>query len=102
MDYAYTGAAELKLAEFGRIMAGMTNERPDFHRVDERFNYGRSLNLLWNVTGEFAIEKMFPKTWTDKGAKLPITVSHSEAVMRPKYIVNTDIDVSKTVQALQD
>ncbi len=102
IDYAYTAAAELKLAEFGRIMGGMTNERPDFHRVDERFNYGRSLNLLWNVTGEFAMQKVLPKWMEDRGSKLPITISHSEAVLRPKYIVNTDVNLSSTVSDIQN
>ncbi|MDP4243529.1 MAG: cell surface protein SprA [Bacteroidota bacterium] len=100
-DYSYTGAAELKLAEFGRVMGGMTNERPDFHRVDERFNYGRSLNLMWNVTGEFAMQKVLPKWMEDRGSKLPITISHAESVVRPKYIANTDINLSTTVAALQ-
>ena len=101
IDYAYNASAQLKLAEFGRITAGMTNERPDFHRVDERFNTTRALNLNWNVTGEFAMEKLLPKWMEDKQTKLNLTVSHAESIVRPKYIVNTDVDLNQTVATLQ-
>ncbi len=101
VDYAYNASMQMKLAEFGRITAGMTNERPDFHRVDERFSATRALNLNWNVTGEFALEKLLPKWMEDKQTKLPLTISHAESILRPKYIVNTDIDLNQTVATLQ-
>ncbi|HWF43572.1 MAG TPA: cell surface protein SprA [Candidatus Kapabacteria bacterium] len=98
--FAYNASARLKLAEFGQITAGMVNEDADFHRVDERFNTTRSQNITWNVTGEFGLQKMLPKWMEDAQTKLPITISHAESIIRPKYIVNTDVALNDAITAI--
>ncbi len=97
---AWNGSTQLKLAEFGRITAGMIDESADFHRVDERFNTTRSTNINWNVTGEFSMEKLLPKWMEDKQSKLPLTISHAESILRPKYIVNTDVALDDAIAAV--
>ena len=101
VGFAYNASALLKLAEFGRITAGIVNNDADFHRVDERFNTTRSLSNTWNVTGEFSLEKILPEWMQSHQTKLPITVSHAESILRPKYIVNTDVDLNGAVSQIQ-
>jgi hypothetical protein len=100
-DYAFNAQTQLKLAEFGRISASMVNERPDFVRVDERFNQNRSLNFNWNITGEFAMQKIFPK-WLENQSVFPLTVSHTESILRPKYLPNTDVEIQGAVDKIQE
>jgi len=99
---AWNGSTELKLAEFGKIDAGIVDESADFHRVDERFNTTRSTNFNWNVTGVFGMEKILPKWMEDKQSKLPLTVSHAESIITPKYIVNTDENLANAITTIQN
>jgi len=94
---AWNGSTQLKLAEFGKISAGIVDESADFHRVDERFNTSRATTFNWNVTGEFAADKLLPKWMEDKGSKLPITISHAELMLNPEYIVNTDVSITSAI-----
>lgn len=100
-DFAMNASTQLKLAEFGRITASIVNERPDFHRVDERFNPTRTLNFNWNVTGEFLIQKMLPKSMENTSV-IPITVAHSETIYRPKYLPNTDVEIESALQKIDE
>jgi len=100
-DYAMNASTQLKLAEFGRITASIVNERPDFHRVDERFNQGRSLNYNWNVTGEFSLQKFLPKSMETQSS-IPLTISHTETILRPKYLPNTDIEIEGAIARVDD
>jgi hypothetical protein len=98
-DWAMNGSTQLKLAEFGKINASIVNERADFHRVDERFNVNRALNFNWNVTGEFAMQKIFPK-WLENQSVFPLTISHTEVILRPKYLPNTDVEIQGAVDKI--
>ncbi|MEI8133665.1 MAG: cell surface protein SprA [bacterium] len=101
VDYAVNASVQAKLAEFGTLSAAILNEGPDFHRVDERFNATRSRNYAWNLTGEFQIQKILP-AWLERGTVFPLTLSHSETILTPKYVPNTDIEVNAAVQKIQD
>lgn len=100
IDYAVNASTQLKLAEFGRITASIVNERPDFHRVDERFNANRTLNFNWNITGEFALQKLLPKTM-ENVSTFPLTLSHTEAILRPKYQPNTDVEIEGALAKIE-
>ncbi len=97
---AWNGAAKLQLADFGNISASMVDESADFHRVDERFNTTRSTTFDWNVIGQFAMDKMLPKSMQTANSKFPLTISHAESILTPKYIVNTDEDLSLAIAAV--
>jgi cell surface protein SprA len=100
-DYAVNASTQLKLAEFGRITASIVNERPDFHRVDERFNLNRTLNFNWNLTGEFLLQKLLPKSM-ENVSQFPLTLSHSEIVLRPKYMPNTDVEIESALAKIEE
>src|SRR5665213_834351 len=97
---AWNGAAKLQLADFGSISASMVDESADFHRVDERFNTTRSTTFDWNVIGQFAIDKMLPKSMEKMNSKFPLTISHAESILTPEYIVNTDENLSLAIAAV--
>ncbi|HEY3875692.1 MAG TPA: cell surface protein SprA, partial [Candidatus Kapabacteria bacterium] len=99
--FAWNATTALKLAEFGKISATIANQDASFHQVDEQFNTTRSTQFNWNVTGQFAMEKMLPKWMQDKGSKLPLTVAHTESIITPEYIVNTDVDLASAISSIQ-
>lgn len=101
IDYAMNGSIQAKLAEFGMITANIVNERPDFHRVDERFNLQRSLNFGWGITGEFQMQKIFP-AWLERGSVFPLTISHTETITKPKFVFNNDIEIEGAVNKIQE
>jgi len=97
---AWNGAAKLQLADFGNITGSIVDESADFHRVDERFNTTRATTFDWNVIGQFAMDKMLPKSMETMNSKLALTISHAETILTPKYIVNTDEDLSLAIAAV--
>ncbi len=101
MGVAWNGSAKLQLAEFGNITGSIVDESADFHRVDERFNTTRSTNFSWNVIGQFAMDEMLPKSMEDMHTKLPLTISHSETILTPEYIVNTDENMAADIAAIE-
>ncbi len=101
VDYALSATVQAKLAEFGLLTGSILNEGPDFHRVDERFNINRTRNFAWNLTGEFQMQKILP-TWLEKGTVFPLTIAHSETILTPKYVPNTDVEVNAAVAKIQE
>ncbi len=101
VDYALNATVQAKLAEFGTVTGSILKEGPDFHRVDERFNVSRTRNFAWNITGEFLMQKVLP-SWLEKGTIFPLTISHSETILTPKYEPNTDVEVTKAVAQIQN
>jgi hypothetical protein len=99
-DYAMNGLVQAKLAEFGTVSATFLNERADFHRIDERFSLTRSRNYGWALTGEFGMQKVLP-SWLERGTVFPLTLSHSESIITPKYIPNTDIEIEAAAESIQ-
>lgn len=100
MGLAWNGAAKLQLSDFGNITGSIVDENADFHRVDERFNTTRSTTFDWNVIGQFEMDKMLPKSMQKLNSKFPLTISHSENILTPEYIVNTDESLAGAVAAV--
>jgi hypothetical protein len=100
-DYAMNGMVMTKLAEFGTVTSSFVNERADFHRVDERFNPMRARNFGWGVTGEFQMQKILP-SWLERGTTFPLVVSHSESIITPKYLPNTDVEIESAVLKIRE
>ncbi len=100
IDYAVNGLIQAKLAEFGTVSATFLNERADFHRVDERFSLTRARNFGWALTGEFGLQKILP-SWLERGTVFPLTLSHSESIITPKYLPNTDVEIESAANSIQ-
>ncbi|HET6401051.1 MAG TPA: cell surface protein SprA [Candidatus Kapabacteria bacterium] len=100
MGLAWNGAAKLQLSDFGNITGSIVDESADFHRVDERFNTSRSTTFDWNVIGQFAMDKMLPKSMQTMQSKFPLTISHAENILTPEYIVNTDESLAGAIAAV--
>ncbi len=100
-DFALNGNMQVKLAEFGTITTNFLYERPEFHRVDERFNTTRALTTGFSLTGEFLMQKILP-AWLERGTKFPLTLSHSESLLSPKYLPNTDVERDGAIAKIND
>ncbi|HYM19837.1 MAG TPA: cell surface protein SprA [Candidatus Kapabacteria bacterium] len=98
-DYAMNGSVQAKLAEFGSVTTNFIYERPDFHRVDERFNAARTLTSGWGITGEFQMNKILP-SWLENRTKFPLVLSHTESLLSPKYVPNTDVEVQAAIDKI--
>ncbi len=95
-DWAAIGSTTVNLADLGDISASINHSTPNFHRLEERFG-NRSQVTSFNVTVNGALEKALPKEM--KGAKIPITYSHSEYVQRPLFQAQNDVALDAAAEA---
>jgi len=89
---AYRYDAQVKLADFGNVSFNLAQTDPTFHALAERF--GKQVtNINWAVNANFSLEDFFPTSW--KGTSVPVSYSHREQLVKPKYLPNTDIVVEE-------
>ncbi len=93
--WAYRFNTQLKIADFGNASFNMESVDPFFHGLDQRFGR-RETGTNWAVSANFALERFFPSSW--QGTSLPFTYTHTENVVNPLYLPNTDIKVDQAAQ----
>ncbi|MBU2637018.1 MAG: cell surface protein SprA, partial [Bacteroidetes bacterium] len=93
--WAYRFNTQLKIADFGNASFNMERVDPFFHGLDQRFGR-RETGTNWAVSANFALERFFPSSW--QGTSLPFTYTHTENVVNPLYLPNTDIKVDQAAQ----
>lgn len=89
---AYRMDAQLKLADLGAVSFNYSKIDPNFHTLDQRFGT-RQTGINWGVNTSLQLEKFFPSDWV--GTALPVSYSHTEALIKPKYLTNSDVLVSE-------
>ncbi|MBI3765742.1 MAG: cell surface protein SprA, partial [Ignavibacteriales bacterium] len=87
---AYHFDTQLKLADFGNMQFNYSRTDPNFHALDQRFG-SQTTGINWQVNANVALEKFFPQDW--QGTSIPIGYAHSENLVKPKYLPNTDVVV---------
>ena len=97
--WAYRFDASLKLADFGNVAFNYSKVDPNFHSLDQRFG-SRQTGTNWGITTNFELGKFFPSDWA--GTTLPISYSHTENLIRPKYLPSSDVLVSEAAQLEKD
>ena len=82
--------SQLKLADVASVAFNYSRVDPYFHTLDQSFG-SRTLTTSWALSANMSLEKFFPESWA--GTSIPISYSHSESKITPKYLSNSDIDV---------
>lgn len=93
--WAYRFDASMKLADLGSVSFNYSKVDPHFHSIEQRFGT-RQTGTNWGVTANVDFGKFFPTEWA--GTSLPITYSHSENLIRPKYLPSSDVLVEEAAQ----
>ncbi|MEO8167134.1 MAG: cell surface protein SprA, partial [bacterium] len=90
--WAYRFDANLKIADLGNVTFNYSKIDPNFHSIDQRFG-SRQTGVNWGINASMELGKFFPEEWT--GTTLPISYAHSENIVRPKYLPNSDVLVGE-------
>ncbi|MER3524568.1 MAG: cell surface protein SprA [Ignavibacteria bacterium] len=93
--WAYRFDANLKLADLGAVSFNYSKVDPFFHALEQRFG-SRQTGTNWALNANVDLTKFFPSEWS--GTTLPISYSHSESFLQPRYLPNSDVLVSEAVR----
>lgn len=94
-DWAGVANIDVKLADLGTINANIRHQKPNFHRLEERF--GNRVNMTdWSVTMTGNLEKFAPESFS--GMRIPITYTHAEYMENPVFVANSDINLEKAAE----
>ncbi len=93
--WAYRFDASVKLADLGMVSFNYSKVDPNFHSIEQRFG-SRQTGTNWGIAANVDFGKFFPSDWA--GTTLPISYSHSEGLIRPKYLPSSDVLVSEAAR----
>lgn len=96
---AYHFDTQIKLADFASVAMNYSNTDPYFHALDQRFGSYAS-NINWSINTSASLDKFFPPEW--QGTSIPVAYSHSEQIVKPKYMPNSDIVVTEAAALASD
>ncbi|MBI5476399.1 MAG: cell surface protein SprA [Ignavibacteriales bacterium] len=91
---AYRFDTQLKLADLGQLNFNYNQTDPSFHGLDQRFG-DQTTKINWAVNANVTVDKFLPQSWTQAGTTIPFSYSHTENLLKPKYLPNTDIVVAE-------
>jgi cell surface protein SprA len=97
--WAYRFDTQLKLADLAAVSFNYSRVDPNFHTLEQRFG-SRQTTTSWALSTTAQLEKFFPAEWS--GTSLPISYSHTESLAKPKYLPNSDIEVTSAAAELRD
>ncbi|MBI3364836.1 MAG: cell surface protein SprA [Ignavibacteriae bacterium] len=87
---AYHFDSQIKLADFGSVQFSYAQTDPSFHALDQRFG-SQNTSVNWAISSSVSLDKYFPQEW--QGTSVNFGYSHSENLVKPKYLPNTDVVV---------
>lgn len=96
-DWGAVASADLKLADLGNIKAAINYSQPNFHTLEEQYGT-RARTTDWSVSANANLEKFAPSAMREM--KIPISYSHTEALQKPQYMTNSDVEVEQAAQAV--
>ena len=96
--WAYRFDTQLKLADIGAVAFNYSMVDPNFHTLEQRFG-SRQTSTNWGLSANMQFEKFFPEDWA--GTMLPFSYSHTEALVKPKYLPNSDVLVSEAADLVR-
>ncbi len=97
--WAYRFDTQLKLADLGSVGFNYSRVDPSFHTLEARFG-SRQLSTSWAFSANVQLEKFFSQDWT--GTTLPFSYSHTESLVKPRYLPNSDVLVEEAATQLSD
>ncbi len=92
---AYRFDTQVKLADLGQVAFNYSRTDPTFHSLDQRFG-NQTAAASWAVNASISIDRFLPQDW--QGTSIPFAYSHSENIVKPKYLPNTDIVVEEAAK----
>jgi len=95
---AYKMDTQIKLADFGSVSANITSTDPYFHALDQRFG-SQTSTINWSVNASASLDKFFSPDW--QGTSIPIGYSHTEQLIKPRYLPNSDVVVTSAAALAQ-
>jgi cell surface protein SprA len=95
--WAYRFDTQLKLADLGTVAFNYSRVDPNFHALEQRFG-SRQLTTSWGLTASMQLDRFFSQDWA--GTSLPISYSHTESLVKPKYLPNSDVLVTEAATQL--
>lgn len=90
--YAYHFDSQIKLADLGAFSFNYSRTNPNFHGLDQRFG-DQNNKVNWTMNANMELARFFPESW--QGTQLSTSYSHSENLLQPRYLPNTDIVVAE-------
>jgi cell surface protein SprA len=90
--WAYRFDGQAKLADFGSVSFNYSRIDPYFHSLEQRFG-SRQESKAWGVSASVQVEKLLPDDWV--GTSIPISYSHTESALDPRYLPNSDVLVQE-------
>ncbi len=91
---AYRFDTQMKLADLGQVNFNYGQTDPSFHGLDQRFG-DQTTKINWAVNANITLDKFLPSEWSQAGTSIPFSYSHTENLIKPKYLPNTDIVVAE-------
>lgn len=89
---AFRFDTQVKLADFGSFAFAYSKVDPNFHSLTDRFG-SQNTGINWSVTTSFSLDKFLPSDW--QGSNIPFSYAHTENIVKPKYLPNTDVIVEE-------
>ena len=97
--WAYSGSANLQLADLMNVSFNMQQQNPYFHKLNDRFG-NREDNKNWGLSVDLDLLKLIPLNLS--GSNFRISYQHSETLADPLYLPSTDIQVDEAATELTD
>ncbi|MGB2957644.1 MAG: cell surface protein SprA, partial [Bacteroidota bacterium] len=97
--WAYRVESQVKLADLGAVSFNYSKVDPNFHRLEDRFG-SRNMQTSWSLSASGQLERFFPSSWA--GTSLPISYTHSESMLEPKYLPNSDVLVDQAAEQARE
>ena len=97
--WAYRFDTQLKMADLGSVSFNYSRVDPSFHALEQRFG-SRQLSTSWAFSANMQLEKFFSPDWA--GTSLPVSYSHTESLVKPRYLPNSDVLVTEAASQVSD
>jgi hypothetical protein len=97
--YAYHFDSQIKLADLGSVGFNYSMTDPNFHSLSETFG-SQNTSINWAVNASVGLDRYFPTEW--QGTSLGFGYSHSENLIKPKYLPNSDVLVTQAANLVAE
>ncbi|MBL0176206.1 MAG: cell surface protein SprA [Ignavibacteria bacterium] len=98
--YAYTGSANIRLADIADVNLSTSYSDPYFHGLSDRFSTTRAYTSAYSVNTTLNMDKVFPKEW--QGTQVRVTYTHAENLSRPLLLPGQpDVEVEGALRTLE-
>ncbi len=95
--YAYHFDTQVKMADLGSFGFNLSRTDPNFHSLTDNFG-SQNTTVNWAVNTNVSLDHYFPQSW--QGTSIGFGYSHSESIIKPKYLPSSDVQVTAAASKL--